>query len=162
MTHLSFFIAYQWGIITCDSDNFPEWKKIFIFAFMRLMHISSMRNVKFYFSTYFPSEVIKDAHVSIKSLDSMVWSTGMNRSTQINLIKNFMGNKHYLAVDLTHVLSMDIISYRQHLNITASRHLPQVQLQLHFTLSNRISKYVPMLQINSLMPLKTAMEENYF
>lgn len=61
----SSFLLYSISrdIIAFLSDNFPEWKELFIFASMRLMHISLMKNVEFYYSTSFFSELIKDTHV---------------------------------------------------------------------------------------------------
>ena len=161
----SSFLLYSISgdIIAYLSDNFPEWKEIFIFASMRLMHVSPMKNVEFYYSTSFLSELIKDAHVSPESLGSIVRAIGMDRHAQVNFMKNFMKDNHYLAVDLTHVLSMgdNIISATLGRN-SMEEYLPQVQLLFLLSLDNSMPSYFRVLpgSINSVMSLKRSIEES--
>ena len=57
----------------------PEWKEIFAFASMRLLHQSPMKNVEFHYITSYMSEMLGDAHVSPDSLGPMLRRIGMDR-----------------------------------------------------------------------------------
>ncbi|QRF75346.1 Transposase [Thermoplasmatales archaeon] len=145
------------------SECFPEWKEIFIFACMRLMYTSPMKNVEFHYSTSYISEMIPDAHVSPESLGNMLRITGMDRASQIRFMKAFMNGDRYLAVDLTHVLSMsDGIVEATLGHNSMEEYLPQVQLLFLFSLSHDRPAYFRILpgSINSVMSLKTTMEES--
>ena len=84
----------------------PEWKEIFDFACMRLLHQSPMKNVEFHHLTSYLSEMLSDAHVSPDSLDPMLRRICMDRFSISGFMKTLMKDDRYLAVDLPHVLSM--------------------------------------------------------
>ena len=42
-------------------NNFPEWKKIFTFACMRLLQVEPLKNVSFLYVTSYLSETMGDA-----------------------------------------------------------------------------------------------------
>jgi len=69
-------------------NRFPEWKEIFIFSVMRLLHCAPLKNVSFYYMTSYLSETIKDVHVSPDALSDMLRSIGMDRSSVVHLIVN--------------------------------------------------------------------------
>ncbi len=39
-------------------DNFPEWKEIFVFSCMRLIHNTTIKNLEFHFENSYLSEMI--------------------------------------------------------------------------------------------------------
>ncbi len=92
-------------IITYLKSTFNEWREIFVFACMRLIHNLPLKNVEFYYTTSFMSELIS-ARVSPESLSEMLRSVGMDRKAMVDIMKRFLRDEKYLAVDLTHVLSM--------------------------------------------------------
>ena len=55
----------------------PEWKDIFAFACMRLLHQSPMKNVEFHYITSYMSEMLGDAHVPPDSLGPMLRRIGL-------------------------------------------------------------------------------------
>ena len=144
-------------------ENFHEWKGIFVFAAMRLMYASPMKNVEFLYRTSYLSESVKEAHVSPDSLGKMLRDIGMDRGPMVKFMKSLMKGSRYMAVDLTHVLSMSegIISATLGHNST-SEFLPQVQLALLFSLDHEVPSYFRVLPgaINSVMSLKETMEES--
>ena len=150
-------------LISTLAECFPEWKEIFVFACMRLMHTSAMKNVEFHYRTSYLSEMIRDAHVSPESLGNMLRSIGMDRASEVKFMKVFMKGDRYLAVDLTHVLSMSegIISATLGHN-SMEEYLPQVQLLFLFSLERETPAYFRILpgSINSVMSLRVTMEES--
>lgn len=65
---------------------FPEWKEVFIFACMRLVYNSPMKNVDFYNRTSYLSETIGNAHLSADVLGDMLRKIGADRKA----MKDFM------------------------------------------------------------------------
>ena len=141
----------------------PEWKEIFAFACMRLLHQSPMKNVEFHYIPSYMSEMLSDAHVSPDSLDPMLRRIGMDRTALAGFMKALMNDDRYLSVDLTHVLSMSegIISATPGHNST-DEFLPQVQLLFLFSLDHEMPAYFCILpgSINSVASLKITMEES--
>lgn len=144
-------------------DIFPEWKEIFVFACMRLIHTSPIKNVEFHYRTSFLSEMVPDAHVSADSLGDILRSTGMDRRSMTDFMKTLMKGNRYLAVDLTHVLSMSegVISATLGHNST-NEFLPQIQLLYLFSLDHDSPAYFRILPgaINSVASLRITMEES--
>ena len=159
----SFLLQHISGDLTASLKNyFPEWKEVFIFACMRLIHVSPMKNVDFYYRTSFLSETVKDAHVSPDVLGDMLRNIGIDRKSVADFMKSFMKDERYLAVDLTHVLSMSegVISATLG-HDSMEEYLPQVQLLFLFSLEHDAPVYFRILpgSINSVMSLKITMEE---
>ena len=143
-------------------NNFPEWREIFVFACMRLLHNSPLKNVEFLYATSYLSELVKDAHVSPDSLGEMLRRIGMDRNAMISFMKSMMKDDRYLAVDLTHVLSMSegIISATLGHN-SMDQYLPQVQVLFLYSLDHERPSYFRMLpgSVNSVASLKMTMRE---
>ena len=144
-------------------DHFTEWMEIFVFSCMRLMYQSPIKNVEFHYHTSYISEMISDAHVSPDALGPMLRTIGMDRKAMVDFMKSFMRNDRYLAVDLTHVLSMseNVISATLGHN-SMDEFLPQVQLLFLFSLDHDAPAYFRILpgSINSVASLKISMEES--
>ena len=144
-------------------SDFPEWKEIFKFACMRLLHVASLKNVSFLYATSYLSETIRDAHVPPDSLGDMLRRIGNDRNSMGRFMKSIMKDDRYLAVDLTHVLSMSegIISATLGHN-SMDEYLPQVQVLFLFSLDHDSSEYFRMLpcSINSVASLMTSIEES--
>ena len=144
-------------------DHFTEWMEIFVFSCMRLMHHSPIKNVEFHYHTSYISEIIKDARVSPDALGPMLRTIGMDRKAMVDFMRSFMRNDRYLAVDLTHVLSMgeNVISATLGHN-SMDEFLPQVQLLFLFSLDHDAPAYFRILpgSINSVASLKISMEES--
>jgi len=143
--------------------DFPEWKEIFISAVMRLLHCSPMKNISFHYATSYLSETVKDAHVSPDSLGDMLRRIGMDRSSMVQFMKSMMKDDHYLAVDLTHVLSKSegIISATLGHN-SMEEYLPQVQVLFLFSLDHDSPAYFRIMpgSINSVASLVTSIRES--
>ncbi|EQD65759.1 transposase IS4 family protein, partial [mine drainage metagenome] len=124
--------------------------------------MSPMKNVDFHYRTSFMSETIRDAHVSADVLGGMLRKIGIDRKAMTDFMKSFMKDERYLAVDLTHVLSMSegVISAILGHN-SMEEYLPQVQLFFLFSLEHESPAYFRILPgaINSVMSLKITMEE---
>jgi transposase len=122
-----------------------------------------MKNVEFHYIPSYMSEMLGDAHVSPDSLDPMLRRIGMDRTVLAGFMKALMNDDRYLAVDLTHVLSMSerIISATPGHNST-DEFLPQVQLLFLFSLDHEMLAYFRILpgSINSVASLKLTMEES--
>ncbi|EQD75588.1 transposase IS4, partial [mine drainage metagenome] len=159
----SFLLNHISGdLISALKLYFPEWKEIFVFVCMRLVHVSPMKNVDFHYRTSFLSETIRDAHVSADVPGDMLREIGIDRKAMTDFMKSFMKDERYLAVDLTHVLSMSegVISATLGHN-SMEEYLPQVQILFLFSLDHDTPAYFRVLPgaINSVMSLKITMEE---
>ncbi len=160
----SFLLQHISGDIVESLWNFfPEWKEIFVFSCMRLIHRSPMKNVEFHYRSSFLSEAIRDARVSPDSLRDMLRNIGMDRSSITDFMKSFMRDERYLAVDLTHILSMSegVISATLGHN-SKDEYLPQVQLLFLFSMGRDAPVYFRILPgaINGVMSLRITMEES--
>ena len=104
---VSFLLQHISGdIVKSLEEFFSEWREIFVFICMRLIHRSPMKNVEFHYRSSFLSETIRDAHVSPDSLGELLKSIGMDRSSITGFMKSLMKDERYIAADLTHILSM--------------------------------------------------------
>ena len=130
---------------------------------MRLLYCAPLKNVSFLYATSYLSETVKDAHVSPDSLGDLLRRIGMDRNSVIQFMKSIMKDGRYLAVDLTHVLSMseDIISATLGHN-SIGEYLPQVQVLFLFSLDHDSPAYFRILPgaINSVASLKISIEES--
>ena len=155
----SFFVNHiSDDIIRSLKKHFLQWKEIFIFSVMRLIHVSPLKDVEFHYSTSYISETVPDAHVSTESLSDLLRDIGMDRKS----VTEFMKDHRYLAVDLTHVLSMsDNIIFAILGHNSMEEYLPQVQVLFLFSLDHDMQAYFCTLPrpINSITSLKTTMEE---
>ncbi len=160
----TFLLQYLSGDIISElKNNFHEWKEIFVFAVMRLMNASPMKNVEFLYNASYISETLKDAYVSPDSLGKILKDIGIDRSSMIKFMKSLMKGSRYLAMDLTHVISMSegIISATLGHNST-SEFLPQLQIALLFSMDHDAPSYFRVLPgaINSVASLKMTLEES--
>ncbi len=135
-------------------DLFPEWKEIFIFACMRIIHNSPIKNVEFHYSESFLSEIMKDVSTYPKHIGDMLGSVGMDRSSITKFLERFLPKARYLAVDLTHVFSFSdnmISAVLGH--DPQERGLPLVQVLFLFNLEDHEPAYFRILpgSITSVM-----------
>jgi len=144
-------------------NNFPEWREIFICAVMRILHCSPLKNISFHYEASYLSKTLKDAHVSPDSLGDLIRRIGMDRNSMVRFMKSMMSGDRYLAVDLTHVLSMSesVISATLGHN-SMDEYLPQVQILFLFSLDHDSPAYFRIMPgaINSVASLVTSMEES--
>jgi transposase len=160
----SFLIQHlSTDIVNALKEHFHEWKEIFVFACMRLMYASPMKNVEFLYRTSYLSETMDEAYVSPDSLGKIMRDIGMDRGSMVEFMKSLMKGSRYMALDLTHVISMreGIISATLGHNST-SEFLPQVQLALLFSLDHDAPAYFRILPgaINSVQSLRKTVEES--
>ncbi len=159
----TFLIQYlSDDLIMALKDNFREWKDIFVFAAMRLLHASPLKSVEFLYRTSYISEKLGEAHVSPDSLGKMIRDIGTDRGSMVNFMRSLMNGSRYMAIDLTHVISMSdgVISETLGHN-SMSEFLPQLQIALLFSLDNDMPSYLRVLPgaINSVTSLKRTVEE---
>ena len=144
-------------------DNFPEWREIFVFACMRLIHNTPIKNLEFHYSESFLSEEMKDVTTYPKHTGEMLRSIGMDRSSMKKFMEVFLQKGRHLAVDLTHVFSFsdDVISATLG-HDPQERHLPVVQILFLFNLEEHEPSYFRMLagSITSVMSIVSTMDES--
>jgi hypothetical protein len=149
-------------IIESLQKIFMQWKEIFAFAVFRLIHVSPLKNAEFHYSTSYVSEALRDAHVSLESLPNMLRGVGIDRKSVTEFMKGFMIDYRYLAVDLTHVLTMSegIMSATLGHN-PMGEYLPQVQVLFLFSFDHDMQAYFRVLHgsINSVASLRPTMDK---
>ena len=143
--------------------RFPEWKEVFAFACMRLMHRSPIKNVEFHHISSFLSEMLDEADVSPDALGPMLRRIGTDRKAMVDFMRSLIKDDRYMAVDLTHVLSMSegIISSTLGHN-SRKEYLPQIQLLFLFSLDREMPAYFRIMHgsINSVASLKLSMGDS--
>ncbi len=143
-------------------DNFPEWREIFVFACMRLIHNTPIKNLEFLYQNSYLSEVM-EVSTYPKHIGEMLRNIGMDRKSIINFLKTFLSKSRYLAVDLTSVISLSegVISAMLGHDSSESN-LPIVQLLLLFNLEDKEPSYYRVLSgsITSVMSISSTMEES--
>ncbi len=142
--------------------SFQEWREIFVFSCMRLIHNTPIKNLEFHYSESFLSEMMRDVATYPKHIGEMLRSVGMDRSAMESFMKRFLPKSRYLAIDLTHVFSLSenvISAVLGH--DPDEKHLPMVELLLLFNLEEHEPSYFRMLSgsITSVMALAATADE---
>ena len=86
-------------------DNFQEWREIFVFACMRLIHNTPIKNVEFHFENSYLSEIM-EASTYPKHMGKMLRNIGMDRSAITTFLKTFLSKSRCIAIDLTSGISL--------------------------------------------------------
>ena len=143
-------------------DSFPEWREIFVFACMQLIHNTPIKNIEFHFENSYLSDVL-EAPTYPKHIGEMLRNIGMDRTAFTNFMRAFLSKSRYLAIDLTSVISLSegVISAMLGHDSTDS-HLPIVQLLLLFNMEEKEPSYYRILSgsITSVMSISGTMDES--
>jgi len=143
-------------------DNFPEWREIFVFSCMRLIHTTSIKNLEFHYQNSYLSDVM-DASTYPKHIGEMLRNIGMDRNSVTKFMRTFISGTRYLAIDLTSVVSLSegVISAMLG-HDSEDSHLPIVQLLLLFNTEGKEPSYYRVLSgsITSVMSISSTMEES--
>jgi transposase len=143
----SFLVNHLAGdIIELLKGEYQEWRELFSFAALRLLHNAHIKNLEFHYETSFLSELVPDADLSDRRVGGMLRDVGMDRETMTSFMRNFVSGGGYAAIDLTHVLSLSegVISSTLGHN-SAGEHLPQVNVSYLFSLDRMMPSYFRML-----------------
>jgi hypothetical protein len=144
----------------CYADG---WKEIFVFAAMRLLYNTPIKNLEFHYSTSFLSETVAGAHLSDKVIGEMLREIGLDGDNAKRFLGNFVSGMEYAAIDITHVFSLseDVISSTMGHN-GENDFTPQINLLYLFDLKRRTPAYFRMLvgSINSVASLKLTVSES--
>jgi len=93
----------------------------------------------------------------------MLRNLGADRKAMVNFMRSFIRDENYLAVDLTHVLSLSdgVISATLGHN-SRELYLPQVQLLFLFSLDHDFPAYFRIMpgSITNVTSLKMSMQES--
>ncbi len=143
-------------------DNFQEWREIFVFACMRLIHNTPIKNLEFLYQNSYLSEMM-EASTYPKHIGEMLRNMGMDRSAITGFMKTFLSKSRYIAIDLTSVISLSegVISAMLGHDSDESN-LPIVQLLLLFNMEEKEPSYYRILSgsITSVMSISSTMEES--
>lgn len=86
--------------------EFPrEWREVFSFAMMRLIHNSAIKNLQHHYMSSFLPETLGDAHLSPKAASRLLHALGRDRERIVKLLKPFVYGSKMAVIDLTHVLT---------------------------------------------------------
>jgi hypothetical protein len=155
----------------CNGDVIPllkerfidRWREIFVFAVMRLLYNSPIKNLEFHHATSYLSELIPDAHVSDRSVGEMLREIGMDRAGIDGFMKNFVSGTEYAIVDITHIFSLSegIISSMMGHN-SKEDFSPQINTIYLFSLDRKMPAYFRILvgSINSVSSLNLTIRES--
>jgi hypothetical protein len=140
-----------------------RWKEVFVFAAMRLLYNTPIKNLEFHYSTSFLSEMFTDAHLSDKVVGEMLREIGLDRDSAKGFLSNFVSGVEYAAIDITHVFSLseDVISSTVGHN-AENDFTPQVNLLYLFDLKRRTPAYFRMLvgSITSVSSIRLTVSES--
>lgn len=158
----TFLLDISGDIQEALKDLFPEWREIFVFACMRLIHVTPIKNLEFHYSESFLSERMKDVTTYPKHIGDMLRSVGMDRTAITGFLKRFLPRSRYLAVDLSHVFSLSDGILSAVLGHDAQeKHLPMIEMLFLFNLEEHEPAYFRILagSITSVMSLSATADE---
>jgi transposase len=143
-------------------DNFQEWREIFVFACMRVIHTTTIKNIEFHFENSYLSDVM-EASTYPKHIGEMLRNIGMDRRAITNFLKTFLSKSRYIAVDLTSIVSLSegVISAMLG-HDSKDSHIPIIQLLLLFNMEGKEPSYYRILpgSITSVTSISSTMEES--
>ena len=160
----SFLLSHIAGdILESLKNGFVEWRELFAFAAMRLLHNTHIKNLEFHYETSWLSELIPDAQLSDRHVGGMLREVGIDREQMTAFMRSFVSGGGYAAIDLTHVLSLSegvVSSALGHNN--GGDHLPQVNVAYLFSLDRMMPSYFRMLvgSVGSVSSLQLTVKES--
>lgn len=151
-------------LVTLLKEHYSDkWQEMFVFAAMRLLYSTPIKNLEFHYSTSFLSEIFPDAHLSDRVVGEMLREIGLDRESARRFMGNFVSGMEYAAIDITHVFSLseDVISSTMGHN-RDSDFTPQVNLLYLFDLTRNMPAYFRMLvgSIGSVSSVKLTVSES--
>ncbi len=142
--------------------NFPEWKEIFVFACMRLIHNTTIKNLEFQYQNSYLSDVI-EASTYPKHISEILRKIGMDRNAITNFMNVFISKSRYMAIDLTSIISLSegVISAMLG-HDSKNTQLPIIQLLLLFNLEEKEPSYYRILpgSVTSIMSISKTIDES--
>ncbi|MEM3289964.1 MAG: hypothetical protein QW046_00345 [Candidatus Micrarchaeaceae archaeon] len=87
------------------NDHFPQWKEIFVFECMRIIHVTPIKNHEFYYNESYLSEMMRDVSTYLKHIVEVLRSVSMDRKAINEFLKRLLSKSRYIAVDLTYMFS---------------------------------------------------------
>ena len=85
--------------------KFQEWREIFVFSCMRLIHNTPIKNLEFHFENSYLSEIM-DTSTYPKHIGEMLRNMEMDRNAITSFLKTFLSKSRYIAIDLTSAISL--------------------------------------------------------
>jgi len=161
----SFFLNEIGGdVVSLLKEYYSDrWQEIFVFASMRLLYNTPIKNLEFHYSTSYMSEMFPDAHLSEKVVGETLREIGLEGENSKRFLSNFVSGVEYAAVDVTHVFSLseDVISSTMGHN-SVKDFSPQINLLYLFDLKRRAPAYFRMLvgSITSVSSLRLTVKES--
>ncbi len=144
-------------------DNFSEWREMFVFACMRAIHVTTIKNLELHYHESYISEEMKGVSTYPRHIGEMLRSIGMDRAATASFLKTFLAKSRYMAIDLTHVISLsDNIISAVLGHDPDEKHLPMVELLLLFNLEEHEPSYFRVLigSITSVMSIAATADES--
>jgi len=134
-----------------------------VFAAMRLLRNTQIKNLEFHYQTSYLSELLPGANVSDRHVGEMLREVGVDRERITRFLRNFILAGEYAAIDITHIFSLSegiISSVLGHNG--KGEYLPQVNLLYLFSVERRLPSYFRMLagSVTSVSSLKLTMKES--
>jgi hypothetical protein len=142
---------------------FPsDYKEIFVFAAFRLIRNSPIKNLSFLNSTSFIYNTLQ-ANMNDKRTGQMLRELGTQRARTTEFLSNFVFGSGYLAVDLTHIVSLaeNVVSSTTGYN-SKGDYSPQVNMLYLFSLTRKVPVYFRTLpgSIASVSSLALSIKES--
>ncbi|MGH2612915.1 MAG: transposase, partial [Rhabdochlamydiaceae bacterium] len=92
-------------IVDGVKQYFPEqWEWMLVALYCRLVHISPLKNMSYYYRRSFLSEAF-DISVSSKTMAALIKDLGSNRSPIIQYMKHLSGDRNLVLMDATSIVS---------------------------------------------------------
>jgi transposase len=94
------------NLLSAVKSEFPkEWREVFSFSVMRLIHNSPIKNLQHHYLSSFLPETLGEAHLSPKAASRLLHSLGRDRERIVRLLKLFVVGSKMAVIDLTHILT---------------------------------------------------------
>lgn len=138
-----FLLEISSDILKRLKEIYPvEWKEIFVFSALRLLHNTPIKNLQTYYATSFLSESMSGAKLSPKAVGELLRDVGREREKIKSFLGQFISGGDFALIDLTHVFSLSesVISSVPGYN-SRREFLPQVRVVFLFSLGRHMPSY---------------------
>lgn len=142
---------------------FPQnWKEIFVLASLRLLHQSPLKNIAFFYTESYLSNLFENLNLSKNHLTELMCEIGANREKISEFLHQFIVGTEHIVFDTTHIISNSRNMSINHLGYNSQGDFdPQVNLFYMFATDKKSPIYYRIFpgNISGIKGLKLTMKD---
>jgi len=161
---IKFIMAQNQDIIDSLKQLFPAWwQQLFVAAYFRFAHQSSLGQIEFLYQNSYISELFKDVKVSDKNYTKCLQEIGTQRINIVEFFKIFSKGCEYILIDSTHAVSLSKYLNINQVGYNSKREFdPQVNIMFIFSTDAQLPVYYRIIagNIREITAMKLSLQES--